>query len=237
MNPLPLGVAAVTLAIGCVGTLLWGWPGTYAWLALAPGVLLGATGGHLINARRGLTTLRPGVLSIGVVMGSIATLVALMFFWAHAASPHHEVTRTQPLAVEAETLWSVVADLERLPNWNPWYTDVEAIGRSVQPVAGARFRAATQLESHAFLAEIVVSEYEPPSHIAWRLDTETQGRMQVEEERLDIKTTREGCTVSYTIGYELPTPATRVIHALFLGAIFENLVNEASKGLAALAVP
>lgn len=237
MNPIPLGITAVTLTVGGLGTLLWGWPGSYTPLALAPGVLLGATVGHLINARRGETTLRPGVLAIGVVMGSVATLVAMMFFWAQASPSRHELTRAQALEVDAEALWSVVSDLERLPTWNPWYTDVEAIGRSEQPINGARFRATTQLENQGFMAELVISRHEAPSHIAWRLDTATTGRMQAVEERLEITATDGGCAVTYSIGYDLPTPATRVMHALFLSSIFENLVDQAAKGLEALAVP
>ena len=78
------------------------------------------------------------------------------------------------IAAPPQTVWAIVSDPTRTPQWSPVCRRVEWIPPSSSPAAGARFRGHNQLRAFRWSRDCEIDEWEPQRAIAFH--TEVKGR-------------------------------------------------------------
>ncbi len=228
-------IAAVAALVLLGATVAWGWPGVYALAALLPGLLIGATYGHVRRARQGAHPIRPGVIALGIVLGGVTLVASLAVFRAVNEPAAQELTAERVIAVPREELWGVVADLETRPRWSPLVADIEPIGEPGPPAVGQRFRVSMRFEGQPLAAENTLTLVDAPRALAWHIELVGGARLEDLTEAITLQAQGLQTRVRVAIRYRVPTVLGRVVNRLGVRQHFADAVQRAADGLAAYA--
>ena len=102
------------------------------------------------------------------------------------------------IAVEASTVWPLVADPEWHAAWNAKVRDVLRTTRGVVAL-GERFEMIYALTRDEELSEVEVVELQPGERVAYRHRVDDGRRERVVIERYELKPRRDGVTLTQTI--------------------------------------
>lgn len=228
-------IAAVAALVVAGASFAWGWPGVYTLVALAPGILLGGTYGHIRRARQGAHAYRPGVIALGIVLGGVSLVASLAVFRAVNEPPTQELAAERVITAPIDELWQVVADLETRPRWSPLVADIEAIGEPGPPTVGQRFRVSMRFEGQPLAAENTLTRVDAPRAIAWGISLVGGARLEDLTEEITLEPEALDTRVRVAIRYRVPTVMGRVVNRLGVRQHFEDAVHRAVDGLAAYA--
>lgn len=78
-----------------------------------------------------------------------------------------DVEHTVELAAPPETVWSVVSDITRTPEWSPVVHRSEWVGEPAAPATGARFRGHNRFNGFRWSRDCVVTEAAAPQVFAF----------------------------------------------------------------------
>lgn len=230
----PIATIAALLLAGA--TAAWGWPGSYALVALVPGVLLGGTYGHVRRARQGAHPIRPGVIALGLVLGGVTLVASLAVFRAVNEPAAQELAAERVIEVPREDLWRVVADLETRPRWSPLVADIEAIGEPGPVAVGQRFRVSMRFEGQPLAAENTLTVVEAPRHLAWAITLVGGARLEDLTESITLEPQGLNTRATVVVRYRVPSVLGRVVNRLGVRQHFDDAVQRAVNGLAAYAL-
>jgi uncharacterized protein YndB with AHSA1/START domain len=73
------------------------------------------------------------------------------------------------IAAAPEQVWSLVADLSRMPEWSPEASAVEWLDGATAPAPGARFRGSNRNGVRRWSTTCTVVVADAPHEIAWRV--------------------------------------------------------------------
>jgi uncharacterized protein YndB with AHSA1/START domain len=222
MNPfIPIGVCAAIFLL--IGGITWGWAGAYAIVALVPSVIIGGTISHFFSARRGIVPLRPGLLAIGVVLGSITTIFSGGIYMAATDNPQTHIQEVWVVEGSVEEVWSLTGDPERFPRWNSFVTSAEPIGATNPLKSGGRYQVALNFDGRKAPAELTVTEIKPGQlHVAsfqFPPGTELNNFTQT----LSLQAKKKGqVEVTYTLRYDVPSVMGRLFNAFVIRGMFKE---------------
>jgi carbon monoxide dehydrogenase subunit G len=227
-----LAIGGLTALVLLIGGIAWGWPGSWAPMALVPGVLLGATLGHGINARRGIHPVRAGVIAIGVAFGMMSAALTLAVFRAAVAPPEMTVVVQQRFALPVEDVWRAAGDPERRAAWISWLKDLEPIGSGGPEAVGSRYRAQLDVAQQPVAAEHVVTHHVAGREVAWRVDFAGGSQLQDLEERVTLTPVGDATDLTYRVRWIAPGMAERLASTLFMQPSLEEMATESLSQLA-----
>lgn len=217
-----LAILGITAAFLIVGAALWGFPGGYALLALLPGVVIGGTGAHILGVVKGDHEVRPGVIVLGFVMGSVGGFAALAVFAAVNAPAAQLVEHSAVIGAPPETTWAAVREPEQRSRWNALTRDVEAIGRGGAVQVGNRYRATMEVDGSPVPTEQVITGLEAERRLAWRVEFPPGTQLQGFSEELSLEPSDVDTRVTYRVRYDVPTVLGRVFNNLRLRQVFDE---------------
>ena len=206
------------------GTVAWGWPGIYALIALFPAVLIGGTAGHLIRAKQGIVSIRPGLIAIGGVMGFVGIIVAGAAFSAATSPERVEVSVTETVDHSPQTVWSMTGAAETIPRWNALITDTEPIGKESVKHVGDRYQVALNFDGRKMPSEIEILEWEENRRISLTFQLNPGTEIMDLKETVSLKPAEKGkkTTVTYTISYRVPSVLGRALNNFVVRPMFEQ---------------
>ena len=222
MSPfIPIGVCALLFLV--IGGLAWGWAGGYAVVILVPSVVIGGTISHFFSARRGLVPLRPGLLAIGVVMGSITTIFSGGIYMAATNSPQTLIQEVWVVEGSIDDVWDLAGDPERFPRWNSFVTSAEPIGATSPKKSGGRYQVALNFDGRKAPAEMTVTELKARerhvSSFQFTQGTELENFTQT----IGLRTKEKGqVEVTYTLRYDVPSVIGRLFNAFVIRGMFKE---------------
>ncbi|HUP84812.1 MAG TPA: SRPBCC family protein [Acidimicrobiales bacterium] len=104
-------------------------------------------------------------------------------------------TESVEIAAPAETVWSLVSDLTRMPEWSPETIKVAWTRGSSGPVAGATFKGTNRANVRRWSTSCRIIVADPPQELAW--EVYAPGKVKVAEWRYRIETLDErSCRVT-----------------------------------------
>ncbi len=222
-----------------VPTIIWGFPGPWALLAVIPALIGGATVRHVRLPRdeRGVgpnnapgPAIRPGVIVLGGVFALGSAAAALTFMWAAAAPSTVVIASHVTIAAGPERVWEVVSDVPNRKKWSEWIADAEVIGRGGPTAVGSTFRATLALERYTVPAELTVQAFDPDTRFSWHV--KPQGGSELQDITETVTLTRESDVVTkvrYELTYEVPTVWRRVLERIAVRGSVERLAERTTE--------
>ena len=105
------------------------------------------------------------------------------------------VVVTRNIAAPADSLWRMVADLPRMPEWSPENVRADWLAGATQPTVGARFRSANRNGSKTWKSAGEITECEPGRLLAFRIKA---GPFEISKWTYTFESTPGGCRVTET---------------------------------------
>lgn len=226
---------ALTLVFVAVGTIIWGFPGTWGLTALIPGFILGTTGAHLFRAVRKVHPLRPGVLALGLFLGGVAAFVSLALIASVSAPVERVIERTATIPVPKEIVWDYVGHADKRVAWALLVNDAELIGRGEQEAVGTAYRVQLNIDGAAADGEHTISAYELGTRVAWRVKFPAGVQVEDFEESIDLKESGGNTTITYKISYRVPSVLGRLFDRMRVRGMFDEAARMSVQALAAKA--
>lgn len=126
-------------------------------------------------------------------------------------------SRTVSVSVDAtpEQVWSLLADLERMPEWSPEVVAVRWLDGATRPAPGARFKGSNR-RTWSWSTTCTITEADPGRALAWAVGKgETTWRFDVEPEADGVRVSETFTIVKEpgVIGRWLTKPSTGVTWA------------------------
>lgn len=213
-NLLPIGL--VTGIIAVVGIATGGWPGLWALVALLPGGILGATFAHMWRAKQGINDLRPGVIALGIGLGGMTTVAAVLIYGGASADPSVRLEAQVVVDMPPQLVWEKAADPLQRPTWSSLVRDVEPIGDLSAARPGKLYRALFVIQSKAVPVELEILEASAPEKLTWRVAFPAGTRMHELRDTVRLEAADGGTRVTHTLSYEVPEVMARVFDRLFI---------------------
>lgn len=224
--------------LALVPTILWGFPGPWALTAIIPAFIAAATFRHVRvpKAERAAAApgepapagpvIRPGVVVLGGLFALVTGAASLILMWAVNAPSTIVISAETVIPADRARVWSVVVDLPKRTDWNPWIAGAEPIGRGGPIAVGSAYRATLALERYSVPGELTVTAFEPDVRFAWQVKPVADSRVDDMTETIalvrdDDVTTR----VHYELSYEVPTVLGRVAERIAMRGSVERLAE------------
>lgn len=229
-----LSILSLAGALVLAASLLFGWPGWIALSALAPGLLLGSTLAHGIDAVVGGTPPRPLRLVLGLTLGTFAAIASVLLMWAATAPEEIVVEAHAETTIPPESAWEVVGDPNTWTRWDLLVTDLEAVGRGGAPAPGDRYRSSLRILARDVPTEHVVLAWEPGRRIRWQLELPPGSALVGVVQGITLAPTAGGASITYRLAYRLPSITGRAMHRLAFEGELREAVRQSVESLAAL---
>lgn len=226
--------------LALVPTILWGFPGPWALTAIVPAFIAAATFRHVRvpKAERQSTpagpgetpqpgpVIRPGVVVLGGLFSLVTGAASLILMWAVNAPSTIVISAETIIPADRARVWSVIVDLPKRTDWNPWIAGTEPIGRGGPIAVGSAYRATLALERYTVPGELTVTTFEPEVRFAWDVKPVAESKVIGMAEAIalvrdDDVTTR----VRYQLSYEVPTVLGRVAERIAMRGSVERLAE------------
>ena len=104
-----------------------------------------------------------------------------------------DVVVSRRIAAPPETVWALLADLSRMPEWSPENERVEWLGGATQAASGARFRGTNRNGTKSWKSVGEVTDCEPARRLAFGIKT---GPFRIAEWTYTVEPNPEGCLVT-----------------------------------------
>jgi uncharacterized protein YndB with AHSA1/START domain len=104
---------------------------------------------------------------------------------------HVEVSRA--ISAPADQVWTLVAEVTRMPEWSPESHSAVWLGGATGPAKGAKFRGTNRNGSREWKTVATVTELEPGRRFAFRVKA---GPFKVAEWAYAFETSGAGCVVT-----------------------------------------
>jgi uncharacterized protein YndB with AHSA1/START domain len=105
-------------------------------------------------------------------------------------------TRSIVIQAPVENVWTILAELERWPEWTASMRSVRALGEG-RPGVGARYRVE---QPKLQPAEFTISDWRPPHSFTWRMGTPALSAVAVHT----LTPMPEGCGLELKLDYRGP---------------------------------
>ena len=222
-----IAILCITLSLIGFATLLWSWPGEAAWLALAPGIIVGSVLKHLVDAWLGYADFRFSFVVLGLFFGVFSSFVALLFMGAASAPSEVELTHTMRMDYTDSIVEEEVREPLQWANWSHWLGGIEgtdtAENFTTTLLIGGNHVPARHIFDDAQLDEDVLT---------WRVELPEGSGIADVEEQLTWRAEGDGVQVAYRLRYSLPSITGRALHALLFKGSLRAHVNQTLEGLA-----
>ncbi|TNF29997.1 MAG: SRPBCC family protein [Deltaproteobacteria bacterium] len=219
--------AIVLVVLVGVPTVLWGFPGVWALVALIPAFIIAATAAHLMRPREAGSQSRPGVILLGVVFGLITGAGAVLTMWASAAPEEIVIAQDVVVPMPRDAVWRTVGDPMKRPAWNTWIHGIEPKGEGGPPAVGAAYNVDLFLERGTVRHEYELTAYTPEERTSFTI-TPLAGVSQIEDMRESI-TLGDGpdgkTTIHYELRYAVRSVLGRAIERLVIRRSLEKVVE------------
>ncbi len=221
-----------------VCTALWGFAGAYVLSAVVPAFILGMTIAHARAPRDEGSHVRPGVLVLGGLFGTITACASVLLMWAATASEDVTIDVSHDVDGSPALIWSTLVDTSQRPQWNTWIVDLEPIGKGGPLEVGSRFRSMLQLEQHQVPGQHVITELAPQEHFAWTIEPPAGSALQRLEESIRIvaEDANGSTKLTYRLSYKVPSVVGRLFDRLVVRQSFRKVAEESLSRLASHAL-
>ncbi len=230
-------ILAITALLVVAATIGFGWPGWFALTAAAPGLLLGSSIAHAIDALVGIAYLKPMRIVFGITFGSFAAITSLVLMWAATAPPEITIERSASVASTPDLIWPSVSDTTSWTRWDLLVTDLEPLDDGLAigpPKPGDRFRSSLHIAEGDLPAEHVLVAWEPERRITWRIELSGGAALTELTHELQVTPTDAGSQLTGRLMYRLDSVTARAIHRMTLEGELNDLLSRSVSGLASL---
>lgn len=231
-----IAIATVSLLLILGATILWGWPGAWALIALGPGVLLGTVVTHLIDAW--LHGARPRLIftTLAGSFGTVMALFAMMVMASATSPPERQVSRSRTTQLSPDQLWTIAAPIEMWERWEALVREARAEAQTgATPAVGARYVATMLISGREVPATLVVTAWEPRRHARWQVEWPAGSAFDAMALDLSIEPTSAGTTATFTLSYAVPSVTARAIERWALRPTLDASAAESIDTLVRLA--
>jgi uncharacterized protein YndB with AHSA1/START domain len=104
-----------------------------------------------------------------------------------------DVEVRRDVTAPADTVWALLADLSRMPEWSPENERVEWLGGMTAAAPGARFRGTNRNGSKSWKSQGEITELDDGRRLVFRVKA---GPFPVAEWRYEVEPTSDGCRVT-----------------------------------------
>lgn len=137
----------------------------------------------------------------------ILALIAIVVVIGYTLPAHHTLTRTINLKQTPEAVFAVLADVQKMPEWNHGMERVEML----EPIDGKE--ATKQTFKGGMTMTIVTAESSPPNHLVREMSD--VGGPMIGSWTYEITPAAEGCQVALTEQATFKNPFFRVMVKIF----------------------
>jgi len=232
-KPRPLlQVFLLTLAalVG-IPTLLWGFPGVHALLAIVPALIIAGTALHLRRPEVEGRQVRPGMLVGGLVFGLLFGSASVLMMWAKRAPEAVSVEVSAVIPYPADRVWGVVEDFTGRASWSSWMKDVEHAERGGPLAVGSRFRSKLEIERMPRDAFHEVVALEAPRHLASTVEPFGGSRLEDMVERVTLEASGAGTEVRYRLDYRVTSVMGRALEFMVVRRSMEKMLEHSLERL------
>ena len=230
-----VAVGAIALLLVAVVSLVWGWPGPIAALALAPGLVLGATLVHLVDAYMGSCRLRLLFTMFGILLGTFSSLAAILLMVA--ANVPEEVVLERSLETECsqEQVWWAVGEPLRWTRWDYWLGDLEPEGPRTAEKEGRVYRSVLSVAGQQIDTRHHLTDFEPHKRVSWRVELPEGSALVDVRQEIELLRENGSLRLRMRLAYRLPSIMGRAFHELIFRRSFEDTLTLSLQGLVELA--
>jgi uncharacterized membrane protein len=230
-----VAVGAIALLLVGIVSLIWGWPGSVGLLALAPGLVLGATLVHLVDAYMGLRPLRLTFVMLGILLGTFSSLAAMLVMVA--ANVPEEIVLETSLETDCsqEEIWWAVGEPLRWTRWDYWLGDLEPSEVQADGKVGRIYRSVVSIAGQQLDTRHHLTAFEPKEHFAWRIELPEGSALVDLRQRVDLEPANGAIHLRMRLAYRLPSILGRALHELMFRRSFEETLALSLQGLVELA--
>lgn len=228
----------ITLALLIiVPSIIWGFPGAWALLAIVPSFIIAATIAHVRRPKDPTPgapprIIRPGVLVLGGLFGLASGAGALIVMWAAGQEPRIVVETTLAIQTNPTRVWAQVGDPYRRTAWDLWIADLEPVGKSATPSLGAEYRSVLRLERLEVPALQRIVHWDSGKAVTWSVEPQGGAALENMQETITLEPQGEELTlVRFRLSYEVPSVMGRVAERIAVRGAVERMTEETLKRL------
>jgi len=217
----------VLVVLVLVPTIIWGFPGVWALLALVPAFIIAGTIQHVRRPKHEPgTTIRPGVLVLGSLFGLGSGAIAVIFMWA-AQAPSTVVIESQRLIdAPVARVWSEVSNPYRRTKWDNWVIDLEPVGDSDVVAVGSQYRTKLNLERHQPYAQQTIHELVENQRISWQIDPIGGAELENLLQTIVLEPHGNQTVVHYQLSFRVDGVLQRVAERIAMHGSAERMTEE-----------
>ncbi len=230
-----IAIATVSLLLVLGATLLWGWPGAWGLLALAPGLLLGSVLAHLVDTWVRGTRPRLIFTTLSGSFGTLLALFSLMVMATASTPPGRQITLSRTAPLGAEALWAAAAPVELWGRWEALIREASPSEGGGPPAVGKRYPATMLISGREVPATLEVLAWEPRQRIAWQAHLTPGSAFEALKMDLLLTPTDNGTTATFTLSYSVPGVTARAIERWALRPLLDASVAQSLDTLVTLA--
>jgi hypothetical protein len=208
-----------------LGSLVWGFPGTYGLVGLMPAVIIGGTVTHMVNARDKLVEFRPGVVAIAAILGSLGLIATGGFYKAAGTPAVKSIQSSVETKIPAEEVFTYLQNPINLSRWNGFYQDVDRVG-SANGGVGSTYNVSLKFDNQMVPAKMTVLKTDSPTSYAWSLDFGPQANIQDFVETMDVARTSDRTVIHHRTEYRVESVVVRMLNNFVIGDMFESLSRQ-----------
>ncbi|MFO0744886.1 MAG: SRPBCC family protein [Myxococcota bacterium] len=223
----------ITLALlVIVPSILWGFAGPWALLALVPSFIIAATIAHVRrpadpDPKAPPRVIRPGVLVLGGLFGLASAAGALLVMWAAGQSPSIVVESELSIDALPTRVWTEVGDPYRRTAWDLWIADFEPVGKAATPAVGAEYRSVLRLERLEVPAMQTISALDAGKTITWQVQPQGGAALENMQETVTLEPQANGQTLArFRLTYEVPSVIGRVAERIAVRGAVERMAAQ-----------
>ena len=200
-----LAVFIISALLVAVATVVGGWPGWYALLALIPGVIIGLPLDHAINAYLLRQPLRLFYVAAGMMLGVMSGMLVVLIMSVANAPSAITITASGTINAPVPRVWKTVEAPISWAQWDALVGQLEAKSHS-GPTVGSTWKGVTQIAGQSIPTTNTITAYDPPNRFAWTIALPKGTRISALSEELQLKPTGDNATrATYTLRYHAPT--------------------------------
>lgn len=228
-----ISIVIITLAIAGATIAAFGWPGWAIAIAIAPGLILGTTVAHVVDAWIGRAQLRMTFVMLGIVLGIFSAIIAVVFIGAATVSDQITIEHSRSIDLPPPLIWEQV---ERPTNWSQWDAWIGRIERTENADDGSeRYTSTLMMGTTEVPAVHRLRERVEGQLISWHVALTPGSAMTNVTQGLRLEEEGEGTRATYTITYTLPSMTARALHAVMLVHGIKEIARKALENLEAVA--
>jgi hypothetical protein len=208
---------------------MWGWPGLFGLLAFPPGILVGLSLAHGLDAWSGRCPLRPGFLAVGLALGTSAV---------HA--PREVILERQAiLRIPVEQVWAAVEEPAFWMRWDGLIGELSPLSSGTDPQTepssttrtGDTFSALLKVAGRNVPVRLTVRRVAAKREMDWNVTWPQGTSVERFVFGLHLQPRGDETEVAYKVRYHLPSFGARLANTLALESGVKESMEESLSGL------